>query len=251
MKMALDWNLVSVDETTSTQDLAERLAREGAKQGTVVMARTQSEGRGRTGKSWLSPVGGLYVSLILRPPASSRLELLPLSTAFAVLDGLKASTGVSPSVRWPNDVLLGGRKVGGVICEASFSNRRLAYVIVGVGINCNSSAKSLGRLARIATTLAIETNREIDVSAVLRGLLSSFEGVYQRWVRGDDLVEDRRSQISTMGKRVALIMKDSNRRVTCLAKDVQKDGSLVIVRRGKTEAVKAEDVDSLVELDSD
>jgi len=248
MTMSLRWNLVSVDETSSTQDLADRLAAGGATEGTVVMARTQSVGRGRTGKSWLSPAGGLYVSLVLKPPPSSPLPLLPLATTFAVVDGLKSSVGVRPLVRWPNDVLLEGKKVGGVICEANFANHRLSHVIVGVGVNCNSSAKSLGRLSRAATTLAVETNREIDIDAVLRGFLSSFEPIYQHWVAGHDLVGERKTEISTIGKKVELRERGTGRMLTCLAKDVLRDGSLVILHRGTQRTVKAEDVDSLAEL---
>ncbi|HXW37515.1 MAG TPA: biotin--[acetyl-CoA-carboxylase] ligase [Nitrososphaerales archaeon] len=246
---SLKWSLVTLDEVSSTQDEAAKLAEAGADEGTVVMAATQTEGRGRTGRSWLSPTGGLYFSLLVRPKSVNRLQLLPLVASFSVVDGVRDSTAVKSSVRWPNDVVVHGKKASGVICESSFKGGKPKYSLVGIGVNCNSSIKSLGRLSRRVTTLAMECGHEVDVSAVLRATLTSFQGLYSKWESGEDVIASRKSDISTIGQRVELRKKDG-KTVRRMVLDVTSEGELAVKQTRKSMYVRAEDVDLVTELGS-
>lgn len=125
------------DRLPSTMDEAHRLAAAGAAHGTAVAARVQDAGRGRRGRSWVSPEGGLWLSVICRPADAAGVGCLSLRAGLAVVDAIE---GLLPAVRglqlkWPNDVLMGGRKLAGVLCEARWEGARPVHVVVGLGLN--------------------------------------------------------------------------------------------------------------------
>jgi BirA family biotin operon repressor/biotin-[acetyl-CoA-carboxylase] ligase len=169
---------------SSTNDLAAQRAREGAAEGLLVVADTQSGGRGRLGRSWHSPPGeNLYFSLLLRPERRP-LELPPLTllTGVAVAQAVQAR-GVVPRLKWPNDVLIdgaaGARKLVGVLTEMATERDRIKHVVVGVGVNVNT----LGfppELADLATSLRVETGRVHDRAALLADILAGLEAAYDR-----------------------------------------------------------------------
>jgi BirA family transcriptional regulator, biotin operon repressor / biotin---[acetyl-CoA-carboxylase] ligase len=165
-----------VESTPSTQLLVAVDAPEGA----IVVAGEQTEGRGRLGRRWLAPAGtSLLCSLQLRPDVpGERLPELTGVAANACAEAIAALTGLEPELKFPNDVLIGGRKVAGVLAEA-----REGRVVLGIGVNVNLAADSLPQeVDRPATSLLVETNRELDRAELLVELLERLEGRYDAWV---------------------------------------------------------------------
>jgi len=170
----------------STQGEAARCAAAGASEGTVVTAAHQSAGRGRRGHVWLDAPGeSLLMSVVLRPPIAAALApQLSLVSAIAVADALREVPGVQAEIRWPNDVLLDGRKVSGILAEASTDpSGRLAHVILGIGVNVNQLVFP-DELAERATSLRLATERPHEVAAVLGALLEALQERYARFLEG-------------------------------------------------------------------
>lgn len=168
----------NVASTPSTQLLLPADAPEGA----VVVAEEQTAGRGRLGRSWLAPAGtSLLLSLQLRPPVpGERLPELTVVASRACADAIAARTGLEPELKFPNDVLVGGRKVAGVLAEA-----REGRVVLGIGVNVNLAPEELPReVDRPATSLLAETGREVDRAELLAELLERLERRYDEWVSG-------------------------------------------------------------------
>jgi BirA family biotin operon repressor/biotin-[acetyl-CoA-carboxylase] ligase len=158
---------------------AQRLAQAGADEGTLVLADTQTAGRGRLGRSWMSEPGlGLYFSLVLRPrlPAA-KLPLLTLALGLGVAEGIEQACKVECDLRWPNDILLAEKKVCGILVETSSEQDEPSYLIAGVGINVNHETMPPD-LAEIATSLRIETGCEYDREEVLHAVLRGLERYY-------------------------------------------------------------------------
>ena len=160
----------------STNDLAKELAAQGAPEGTVVVAETQTGGRGRLGREWNSPPGvGLYVSLVLRPMLPPmELPQITLTTAVAVVRAVRRVTGVAPGIKWPNDLLLNGKKLGGILTEMETESDRIRHVVVGLGLNVNNPAFP-PELAATATSLALATGRAFSRVQLLQAWLEEFE----------------------------------------------------------------------------
>jgi BirA family biotin operon repressor/biotin-[acetyl-CoA-carboxylase] ligase len=168
--------------TASTNDLAKTLGAEGAPEGTLVVAEAQTAGRGRLGRNWLSPPGvGLYVSLLLRPPLPCRdLPPLTLTAAVAVVRALTRITGVTPGIKWPNDLLLSGKKIGGILTELKTDGDR-PYVVVGLGLNVNTR-EFPPELEGRATSLARELKRPLPRVPLLKAWLEEFDNLYHEFL---------------------------------------------------------------------
>ncbi|MGD8237411.1 MAG: biotin--[acetyl-CoA-carboxylase] ligase [Armatimonadota bacterium] len=167
--------------TGSTMDDARQLALEGAEEGTVVVAELQTGGRGRRGREWLSPRScGITASTILRPPIPpSMAQHISLLAALGVAAGVREATGALAAVKWPNDVVLDGRKLGGVLIELMAEADRIGAAIVGIGLNVNGRACDLApRLAESATTLEDHLGHPADRVKVLCGVLNAIDGLY-------------------------------------------------------------------------
>jgi len=177
------------DAVDSTNRAAGDLARQGAVEGTVVVADAQTAGRGRMGRRWESPAGvNLYFSVLLTPNVEpARVPQLALVAAVAVHEGLaECCPEITAQIKWPNDILAGGRKVAGILCEASLEADRVHRVILGVGINVNGT--SVPRALRLsATTLRIAGGREVSRPALLGAVLNHLEARYQGWLRDGNL----------------------------------------------------------------
>ncbi|TLU88536.1 MAG: biotin--[acetyl-CoA-carboxylase] ligase [Chlorobium sp.] len=176
-------------EASSTNTLAKGLAQEGAPEGSLVVADSQSGGRGRMGRSWYSPPGvNLYFSFVLRPAVPSlRVPQLTLLVAAAIHRALGSHVpGIQPKVKWPNDILIGGRKVCGVLCEMQSEPDLTHFVIVGVGINVNQSVFS-PELRHLATSLANESGSSVSRAHLLADVLNHFEPLFDEWLGTADL----------------------------------------------------------------
>ena len=177
------------DAVDSTNRAVADLARQGAVEGTVVVADAQTAGRGRMGRRWESPAGGtLYFSVLLTPNVEpARVPQLALVAAVAVHAGLTECCGdLTAQIKWPNDILVSGRKVAGILCEASMEADRVHRVILGVGINVNGTTVPAA-LRATATTLRIAGGREISRAALLGAVINHLEARYKSWLREGSL----------------------------------------------------------------
>jgi BirA family biotin operon repressor/biotin-[acetyl-CoA-carboxylase] ligase len=191
-------------EVGSTNDVAAMLADRGEPEGTLVIADSQTAGRGRHGRTWASPPGaGLYLSLVMRPTAHA-IGLLTIAAGVALADGIHAATGLQPQLKWPNDVYMDGRKLAGILAEAGSSSAGVPHVIVGCGINLMLAAYP-PEVAVRATSIECELGRPID-----RGLLF-VECLAALHVRYRELQSNRHAMVidrwrdravSTFGRRV-------------------------------------------------
>src|SRR5688500_14004340 len=167
-----------LEKTGSTNDVAARLAELGAEEGTTVVAEMQTAGRGRHGRVWFSPSGaGLYVSVIIRPGSGTLHEnnpagLLTLASGVAIAEAVRAVTGLPAQIKWPNDVLIGGRKLAGILAEAAVQAGALQFVVVGFGVNLQPAAYPL-ELAPRVTSIEAETSRPSDRAVLLAEILAA------------------------------------------------------------------------------
>jgi BirA family transcriptional regulator, biotin operon repressor / biotin---[acetyl-CoA-carboxylase] ligase len=178
-------HVVHYYEVTSTQDIAAQLARSGAAEGTVVIAETQEKGRGRKGRSWVSlPEGGIYLSLILRPNLlPSRAAQIPLIAGVALTKAIRETVLLQPMIKWPNDIIIGKKKVGGILTEMSSEIDTVNYVVLGIGLNVNMPASLLkGNIAAVATSLFDECGICISRVKLVQNFLIEFEQIYTKYL---------------------------------------------------------------------
>ena len=162
---------------SSTMDEAARLALEGAEDGTVVLAEEQTAARGRFDRVWVTQEGNLYLSIVLRPSRQG-LQYLSIVSGVAVARAIRKTIGLRPTIKWPNDVRLGGKKVCGVLVESSLLGDSVRYAIVGIGINVALDLSVVDGLADIATSLHLEAGTEVGREALLRNLLQEVDKLY-------------------------------------------------------------------------
>jgi len=215
-------------ELSSTNDLAGELAAHGAREGTVVIAESQSAGRGRLGRTWHSPPGaGLYFSVVLRP-GTSILQLLTLAAGVAIASAIQAATGLAPVLKWPNDLYIGRRKLAGILAEAGAAPSGISHVVVGVGINLRSASYP-PEVAERATSIAGELGREADRGVVLGECLAEFAARY------DDLQHGRREVVlrawrecaaPLLSRAVEWDTHDGTR--AGIAEDIDETGALMV-----------------------
>lgn len=221
-----------VVETTNVE--ANRLAREGSPEGTLVVADAQTKGRGRLGRSWISPPGtGLYCSIVLRPTcAPDRLPALTLAAGVAAASAIQQA-GLAPQLKWPNDILISGKKAGGILTETVFDRKQIDFAILGIGINVNTAAEAFpADFKKQATSLRLNLGRPVSRIALLQNLLINFEHYYGLFSEGDSIsVIHRWSELdSTLGKEIEVALPES--RLLGVAEAVEPDGALLV--RDKT-----------------
>lgn len=215
-------------EVSSTNDVALRYAEHGAPEGCTVIAACQTAGRGRLGRTWASPVdAGLYVSIVLRPEPEV-VPLLTIAAGVALADGLEASTGLRPVLKWPNDVWLGTRKLGGILTEAGSSGQAIAHVVVGFGVNVSRAAYPPDVASR-AISLEEELGRPVDRGAVVAECLAALSMRYGqlRGQRGNEVLDAWRIAARPMLRRVVEWDRNGRRR-RGVAVDVDDGGALLV-----------------------
>lgn len=187
--VAFGRSFIGLESVDSTNAKALALAREGAEEGAVVVADSQTGGRGRMRRAWVSPPGvNLYCSLVLRPPLpSQRVPEISLVAAAAIHSALaEECPELTVFIKWPNDIIAGGRKVCGILCEMESEPDLTHFVVVGFGLNVNLDPVP-EELQEIATSLAIETGRALSRARLLAAILNRFEQYYREWLKRDDL----------------------------------------------------------------
>ena len=224
----------------STQDLARRLAQAGAAEGTVVLAGRQTAGRGRLGRSFISPRGGLYFTVVLRP-ALEQLRPLPIVAALAVARGLERVAGLRTALKWPNDVLVGGRKICGILVESELMGQAVSYALVGIGVNVNTDMAAYPEIAAIATSVTAEAGRSVSREALAVAVLSELEALYLAVQSGRRVQDEWRARLETLGRQVCVTSGQTVEEG--LAEDVDGDGSLILLRPdGSRVSIAAGDV---------
>jgi BirA family transcriptional regulator, biotin operon repressor / biotin---[acetyl-CoA-carboxylase] ligase len=224
----------------STQDLARRLAQAGAAEGTVVLAGRQTAGRGRLGRSFISPRGGLYFTVVLRP-VLEQLRPLPIVAALAVARGLERVAGLRTALKWPNDVLVGGRKICGILVESELMGQAVSYALVGIGVNVNADMAAYPEIAAIATSVTAEAGRPVSREALAAAVLSELEALYLAVQSGRRVQDEWRARLETLGRQVRVTSGQTVEEG--LAEDVDGDGSLILLRPdGSRVSIAAGDV---------
>jgi len=223
-------------ELTSTNEIAKELAMIGAEEGTVIVAETQTHGRGRLGRGWISPEGGLWFSVIMRPEVSPRdAPKLTLMESVAVAKTIIKLFGLEASIRWPNDVLVKGKKVCGILTETSTRGESLNFAVVGVGINANLSLHDLpAGLRGSSTTLMEELKREVKREALLRSLLEETERYYNMFTQGmfNAFLTEWKHLSKFLGSYVEVTSLDE--RIEGWATDIDENGALIVKLRDQT-----------------
>lgn len=196
-------------ETDSTNLQAKRLAEEGAPHGTVVTADMQTAGRGRRGRGWEAPAGAnVALSLVLRPEISpDRASMLTLVMALAVCQAIEEETGIQPLIKWPNDIVLNGKKIVGILTEMNVAPKGTWYVICGVGINVKPR-EFPEELRDKATTLETEVGREISREKLIEKIMVRFEAAYERFTESQDitgLLEAYNRRLVNAGRKVRVL----------------------------------------------
>lgn len=233
-------------ETTSTNDVIEKLARDGVKEGAVVFAESQTRGRGRLGRKWMSPSRkGLWFSILLRPDlrpvAATQLTIM---AATALRRSLDSQTGLSPEIKWPNDILIKGRKVAGVLTELNAEVDRVKYVILGIGVDVNlNSGDFPAELRKMATSLKAESGKPFSRADLAIAILRELDRDYARIIEGKftEVADEWESHCTTIGHEV--IIRCGQREIHGQAEALGEEGALLVrTEHGRLESVIGGDV---------
>ena len=214
-------------QTTSTMDDARRLADEGAPHGMVALTDEQTAGRGTKGRVWVSPPGqSIHATIIVRP-SIEELKRLSIVSPVAATDAVRASSSLRPTIKWPNDVQIYERKLGGILIEADWRDGQPSYALIGIGINVNFDPAPWANLIdRPATSLMIELGDRQAREPVLAALLNAFERWYLRAL-SDELHEVWRGRLDTLGQSVTVTQSNGNQ-LHGVAVDVDREGALLL-----------------------
>jgi len=205
----------------STMDVARQEAQQGAAEGTVIIAGEQTEGRGRVKRPWLSPEGNIAL--------------------LAVAHTIEAVTGLKPQVKWPNDILVNGKKVCGILTEGKVKGSRVAYSAIGIGINVSLQIADVPEISVTATSLNDELGRNVSRLDVVRHLLVEIERLYLTLPDGESIYEEWRDRLVTLGKRVQV--ESGGGILEGIAESVDRSGALLIRRSdGASTRIAAGDV---------
>jgi BirA family transcriptional regulator, biotin operon repressor / biotin---[acetyl-CoA-carboxylase] ligase len=240
-------------ELRSTQERARELARDGAPHGTIVVAEVQRGGRGRLGRAWGSPSGGIWTSVLLRPPWNAALAARLTQTAAVAVARALRSIGVEAEIKWPNDLLVGDRKVCGILAESSLENvpvrakrvgpagndLKLDFVVLGIGLNANLDPEDLAVPDRGVTTVRAELGHDVPRLELLAAILAELEEQLDRIEDFEAVLNDWRALNCTLGHRVRV--QRFGEVLEGLAIDLNPDGALVLqTPRGTHELYEGE-----------
>ncbi|NLN07570.1 MAG: biotin--[acetyl-CoA-carboxylase] ligase [Firmicutes bacterium] len=214
----------------STNKKARELAEAGAAEGTLVVAEEQTTGRGRLGRFWNSPPGGIWLSLLLRPALStSQITLLTLLAAVAAVEATISACKITPGIKWPNDLLYDNKKLAGILTEISAEADCVHYLIVGIGFNANITAEQFApEISKTATSVLAATGAAINRAAWVKAFLASFETYYYPALRSDftAVLERWRHYTVTLGQEVAV--RFAGQVICGRAVDIDSQGALLL-----------------------
>ncbi len=214
----------------STNEKLKELARNGGKEGTVVITQKQVNGRGRFNRTWESPVGGLYFSILLRPKKNiEKATLLSLVTSVAISKTL-GDIGTKSTIKWPNDVKINGKKVAGILIESESLGKNLNFITLGIGINLNTDICKFSKdILKISTSVSSELKTNVDYFHFFELLLNNIKTYYEYFLKNDfnKIIADWKELNETIGKKV--IIENKNEKIQGFAVDISPDGFLQLM----------------------
>ena len=234
------------NEVESTNSIANELLKKGYPSGTVVIADRQTKGKGRLGRTWISPAGkNLYMSMAIKPTIPPKFAtLLTLTSAVACTTALRRLTDIPVLIKWPNDMLIEDKKVGGILTEVKIEGERIKSAVVGIGINVNMTENDIPEeIKEIATSLKIYKGEDYSRSLLALEIIKEFDRWYQLLEkRQRKTIIDRWMQLSgTMGRQVKIILTDKELKGT--AEAIDEEGRLIVkLSDGTYEKICAGDV---------
>ncbi|MGZ4961885.1 MAG: biotin--[acetyl-CoA-carboxylase] ligase [Limisphaerales bacterium] len=232
------------EQTTSTNDIAARLAQDGVKEGVVIFAEAQTKGRGRLGRNWVSPPRkGLWFSVLLRPEMRPQAATqLTVAAATALARAIRRQTEIVPEIKWPNDILIKGKKVAGILTELTAELERVKDIILGIGVDVNIDDFPAD-LRKIATSLKIESGAHVDRPALAAAMIRELDRDYARVCAGEfaDLADEWQQQCTTIGQAVCIRLGE--RVVRGRAEALDADGAMLLrTEHGHLERIIGGDV---------
>ncbi len=233
-------------ETTSTNDIVEKLARDGVKEGVAVFAETQTKGRGRLGRKWLSPgKKGLWFSVLLRPDLrSDEATQVTILAATGLARALRKHTGVAVEIKWPNDLLVNGRKVAGSLMELSAEVDRVRFIVLGIGLDVNMRESDFpAELRKVGTSLKLESGKSWHRGELAAAILEELDHDYSRLRAGrfETIADEWEELCATIGKNVNIRMGE--RVIRGRAESLDSDGALILrTEHGRLERIIGGDV---------
>jgi BirA family transcriptional regulator, biotin operon repressor / biotin---[acetyl-CoA-carboxylase] ligase len=234
------------EQTTSTNDVIEKFARDGVREGVVVFAESQTRGRGRLGRKWLSPARkGLWFSILLRPDLRPQeITQLTVASAIALRRAIFFQTKLPVEIKWPNDILIGGKKAAGILTEMSAELDRVRHVILGIGIDVNQDAHEFpAELRKTATSLKIENGEALSRPALATAVLRELDIEYSRMNAAtfSEIAAEWMDHCATIGKDVTVQIGD--RKIRGRAESLDDDGALILrTEHGRLQRITGGDV---------
>ena len=227
-------------EVTSTNIVAKELADEGNPSGTLVVADFQSQGKGRRGRTWVAPKGeDIFMSILLRPQIQSvQASMLTLVMGLSVAQAVNDCLGIESQIKWPNDVVVKGKKICGILTEMSAKTLDVTYVVIGTGINCNTKQFVEEGLSN-ATSLALETGKDVDREALIAKVMSIFEENFNRFLETKDLtkLQDKYNQLLANNDR-EVVISGSGEAWSGVARGINELGELLVEdKNGEIKAI--------------
>ncbi|OPY33100.1 MAG: putative biotin ligase [Methanomassiliicoccales archaeon PtaU1.Bin124] len=223
--MIIGRKVVLKEELSSTNDEAKRMALAGEEEGTVVVAKRQTAGKGRMGRSWSSPEGGIYLSIILRPNMTPG-EMLRMNVLFGipVAQAISETTGMEAMLKWPNDVIVAGRKIAGLLTESVSQGGQITHLVLGIGVNLNSAMNELE--GERPGSLSYLGGREYGSEAFLHKLLFHLDDFYTKYSKGEVGIDEYVRLSGTIDRHVVGSVGDQ--RISGKAMYVDETGALII-----------------------
>lgn len=238
------------DTIDSTQSFALKLASRPHENGTIIVAKRQTHGRGRQDRRWISPDGGIWLSILLRPNFEvSHVSLFPMLVSLALALTIEKTLKLKPRLKWPNDVTLGDKKVAGILVDASVESNQIDYLVIGVGINFKVEPSAITKIAKgsknfYGATTLVGKKTDADPVMFLKTFLAELEKMYNKVIENNisGIKKDWKKRSSTVGKNVKI--STPNGYVTGKATGIDNDGALLVSSRGKTQRLLVGDISS-------
>ena len=235
-----------LDSTTSTNDEAEKFASDQEPEGLVIFSESQTHGRGRMGRKWSSPGGkGLWFSILLRPSLSANeCTQLTVASAVSLVHAINETSGITPEIKWPNDLLICGKKIAGILTELHAELDCVRHLIIGVGINVNQTHSDFpAQITQIATSLKIASGAAVERTVLAEEILKQMDKNYKRVLHGrfNELAQEWTNHCGTLGKDVDI--QNGRNRVVGRAESLDETGALLVrTQHGRIERIIGGDV---------
>ena len=236
------------DSIDSTQSQAMKMINESKKEGTIIIAEKQTGGRGRLGRKWISPKGGIWFSIILHPKFDiSNTTLFPIASSLALSIAIQKTCKISTELKWPNDLTIKGKKLAGMLIDASFESNKIENLVLGVGINFNVNVKEIEKVLKKTpnfygvSSLNDQKNKTSQIE-LIQSFLLELEKVYEELNNNQikKIIIEWTKRSSTIGKKVE--MNTLNGKISGKAIKIDEDGGLIIKDKNKTNKVFAGDI---------